>query len=283
MTGSEANAEQAAYWNAEEARHWVADEDRYDRMLAPFTARLLDAAALDGDERVADIGCGTGATTCAAARAAASGHALGLDISRAMVEAARARAAREGIGNVAFEVGDAQTHAFDPGALDVAISRFGVMFFDDPVAAFANIRAALRARGRFVFVCWQELLCNEWMAVPGMAAAQHVPLPEAATADAPGPFAFGDPERVRDVLRGAGFHDVTVDATEDSILLGGGGSLEDTTSFLRGTGMARALFADAAPDAVERAVGAVSTSLEPYLTPEGVRIGAACWLVRATA
>lgn len=281
MTESAANAEQAAYWNAEEARHWVADQDRYDRMLTPFSARLLEGAALGRDERVVDIGCGTGATTCDAARGAADGHALGLDISGPMIEAARARATREGVANVAFEVGDAQTHLFSAGAADVVMSRFGVMFFDDPVAAFANIRTALRGGGRLVFVCWQELLRNEWMAVPGMAAAQHVPLPETAAGDAPGPFGFGDADRVRDVLRAAGFRDVTVAAAEEPILLGGGGSLEDTTSFLRGTGMARALFADAPPDAVARAVDAIAASLEPYVTPEGIRIGAACWLVRA--
>ena len=283
MPGSEANAEQAAYWNADEARHWVADQDRYDRMLAPFAVRLLGAVAPGREARVIDVGCGTGATTCAAARAASHGHALGFDISRPMVEAARVRAARDGLANVSFEVGDAQTHAFDPGAADVVMSRFGVMFFDDPVAAFANIRAALHTDGRLVFMCWQGLLANEWMAVPGVAAAAHVPLPDSGSSEAPGPFAFGDADRVRDVLGAAGFRDIAVGGVEEPILLGGGGSLEDTTAFLLNTGMARALFADAPSDAVQRAIQAVTAALEPYVTPEGVRIGAAGWLVQASA
>ena len=201
---TQANAGQDEYWNADEARHWVDEAGAYDRMLAPFASRLLEAAAIAVEDQVLDIGCGTGPTTCDAARAAANGHATGLDISRAMIEAARARASRDDLTNVSFEVGDAQTRRFDPGSVDVVMSRFGVMFFDDPVAAFANIRAALRAGGRLVFVCWQGQIANEWIAVPGLAAAQHVPLPTPGPPGAPGPFSFADADHVRNVLTGAG-------------------------------------------------------------------------------
>jgi len=204
MAESSTNAEQREYWNAEEARHWVHEQNSYDRMLAPFSARLLDAAAIGPRESVVDIGCGTGATTAAAAVAAADSRALGLEISRAMVEAARARASREEITNVTFEVGDAQTRRFEPGSADLVMSRFGVMFFDDATTAFANIGTALRSDGRLVFVCWQPLFDNEWMAVPGLAAAQHVPLPAPGSPDAPGPFSLGDPDRIRTVLTAAG-------------------------------------------------------------------------------
>ncbi len=278
---SEANAQQAEYWNAEEARHWVDEQVAYDRMLAPFATRLMDAAAIGPEDRVLDIGCGTGLTTCTAAQAAKQGHALGLDISRAMVEAARARASRDEVDNATFEVGDAQTRRFEPGSVDVAMSRFGVMFFDDPVAAFANIRSSMRDAGRLVFVCWQPLIANEWMAVPGLAAAQHVALPPPAPPGAPGPFSFGDGEHVRDVLERAGYRNVVVDPVIESILLGGGGSLDETAAFLRSTGMARTLFADSPPEAVERAIAAIEAALEPYSTPEGVRLGAAGWLVHA--
>lgn len=281
MTPSQANEGQDQYWNAEEARHWINEAGAYDRMLAPFATRLLEAASIAADERVLDIGCGTGPTTCDAARDAKNGQATGLDISRAMIEAARARASREDITNVSFEVGDAQTRRFEPASIDVAMSRFGVMFFDDPVAAFTNIRTSLSDDGRLVFVCWQDLLANEWMAVPGLAAAQHVPLPNPGPPGTPGPFSFGDADHVRDVLAGAGYRDVTVDPLDESILLGGGGSPEETSTFLRNTGMGRALFADAPKAVVERAVAAVEDALEPYVTPEGVRLSAAGWLVRA--
>jgi SAM-dependent methyltransferase len=282
MSDQSANAEQVEYWNAEEAVHWVVEQDRYDGMLAPFGARLLDAAALQPGDRVLDVGCGTGQTTCGAGRRVPDGTALGIDISRSMVEAARRRAASEGLAHVTFEVADAQTHAFTPESVDVALSRFGVMFFDDPVAAFANMRHALRDGGRFVFVCWQDLLANEWMAVPGMAAAQHVPLPDIGAPGAPGPFAFGDAAYVGDILQRAGYRDVSLQPVHEPILLGGGGSLDDAAEFLRGTGMARRLFADAPPDAVDRAVDAVTAALAAYVTPDGVRLGSAVWLVTAT-
>jgi len=276
----ETNAAQVELWNSEEAAHWVRDQDRYDRMLAPFAAALLDALDLAPTARVLDVGCGTGPTTCAVARAVPKGHARGLDISRQMIEAARQRATEAKLTNVTFDVGDAQTQPFEPET-DVVMSRFGVMFFDDATAAFTNLRNALAPGGRVGFVCWQDLFVNEWMAVPGLAAAEHVPLPPFGAPDEPGPFSFGDPDRVRSVLADAGFVDVTVEPFETTILLGGGGSLDDATTFLRSTGMARTLFADAEPDVVERAVAGVRTALEPYLTPDGVRIGAAAWIVGA--
>jgi hypothetical protein len=155
------------------------------------------------------------------------------------------------------------------------------MFFDDADAAFANLRTALDAHGRLVFVCWQAMLLNEWMAVPALAAVQHVPLPDMGPPDAPSPFSLGDPDRVRSVLSGAGYSDIAVDPFETTILLGGGGSLDEAVTFLRSTGMAHALFDDAPADTVEQAIDAVATALEPHVTPEGVRLGAATWLVSA--
>jgi SAM-dependent methyltransferase len=279
----EANAEQSEHWNTDEARHWVDEQAAYDRMLAPFARRLLAAAAIGPTDSVLDIGCGTGTTTCAAARAASQGRALGIDLSRAMIESARARANREHIGNATFEVGDAQTRAFAQGWADLVISRFGVMFFDDPVAAFANIRTAIRDGGRLAFVCWQELLANEWMAVPGAAALAQVPPPAPRGPDAPGPFSLGDPQRVHAILAEAGYHDITLDAVEEPMLLAGGGSLPETLAFLRRTQMARTLFDRVAPGLVEAAIAEIENALAPFETPEGYRLGSAVWLVRAGA
>jgi SAM-dependent methyltransferase len=280
MTGSETNAAQVELWNGEEAQHWVVEQDRYDRMLAPFATAVLELAALSPTDRVVDIGCGTGPTTCDAARTVSGGHARGLDISQPMIDGARERAAALGLSNVTFDVGDAQTDRLTPD-VDVVLSRFGVMFFDDADAAFANLRTALGAEGRLAFVCWQGMFLNEWMAVPALAAVQHVPLPEMGPPDAPGPFSLGDPDRVRSVLSGAGYSDITVDPFETTLLLGGGGSLDEAVTFLRSTGMAHALFDGAPADDVDRAIAAVRTALEPHVTPEGVRLGAATWLVAA--
>src|SRR3954470_23783743 len=174
---SDANAEQREYWNSDEGAIWVTDETRYDEMLAPFAAALLDAAVPTPDATVLDVGCGTGATTIAAARLASGGVTTGIDISGPMIEGARRRAAREGVPNVAFEVCDAQAEPI-PTRPDLLVSRFGVMFFDDPVVAFTNLRGAIAPGGRMAFVCWQPLFVNEWMTVPALAVAEHVPLPE---------------------------------------------------------------------------------------------------------
>ena len=276
-----ANAGQIEHWNSDEARHWVDQQDRYDRMLAPYADQLLAAAAIGTGEQVLDVGCGTGTTTLRAAAAASAGEALGVDISEPMIEHARRRARDNGLANARFEVADAQTAPLEPGGRDVAISRFGVMFFDDPTAAFSNLGSGIRAEGRLAFVCWQGLAQNEWMLVPGMAVAEVLPLPDPGPPGSPGPFAFGDPDYVRTVLADAGFRDVELDPLVNSVLVGGGGSVDETVAWLRGTGMARALFGDAAPDTVARAVESVRAALAPHEGADGVRLGAAAWLVRA--
>jgi hypothetical protein len=139
----------------------------------------------------------------------------------------------------------------------------------------------MRSNGRAVFVCWQNVADNEWVLVPGTAAAAHVPRPEVGEPGAPGPFALGDAGRLRALLTGAGFGDVGIQPLADSILLGGGGTVDDAVEFFRNTSMGRALFADAAPVDVARAIDAVREALAPYQTPDGVRLGAAAWLVSA--
>ena len=214
------NADQYAYWNGPEAEHWVAYDDHYDAALTRFGSRVLDAAGIGSGDRVLDVGCGCGATTLDAARRAPAGSALGLDLSGPMLELARRRAAAQHITNVRFDRGDAQTCTFPRGAFDLAISRFGVMFFDDPVSAFANVGRALRSGGRVAFVCWQELPANEWIAVPAAAALAHVPMPDLGEPGGPGAFAFADPDRVRQVLEDAGFARVDVDGVREPLLIG---------------------------------------------------------------
>jgi SAM-dependent methyltransferase len=272
------NAEQITYWNTGEAEHWVDAQDRYDEMLAPFTDALLDVAAILPTDRILDVGCGTGATTCAAAAIAADGTAQGLDISQPMVDAARRRAAAGHVTNVSFTVADAQTEPFSADH-DVILSRFGVMFFDDAVAAFSNLRSALAPGGRVAFVCWQPMLTNEWMTVPALAAFAHVAPPTPPADDAPGPFSFGDPDRVRSVLTDAGFEGAAVEAFETRILLGGRGTVDDAVTFLGSTGMSRILLADQPPETVAAAMDSIRTALAPHAGPDGVRLGAAAWIV----
>lgn len=271
------NAEQAEYWNGPEGRYWAEREARFDAMLAPFLAPVLDAAAIGPGDRVLDVGCGNGALSRAAA--ARGARVTGVDISAPMLARARAHAAGEGLV-VDFVDADAQVHSF-PEPFDAVVSRFGVMFFADPAAAFANLAAALRPGGRLAFVCWQAQSANEWVAVPAGAMLPIVGPPDPVPADAPGPFAFADPERVTGLLEGAGFNGVTLDPLTPPLLLGGGMGLDETLLWLTEGGMGKRLLSGADTDVVERALVAVRAALEPFVTPEGIRMGSATWLVHA--
>lgn len=285
MTES-ANQEQREYWNGSDSHEWIVEADRYDAMLAPYGETVLDAAELTGGEHVLDVGCGGGATTLgAAARVGASdgdgdGDAVGFDISAPMLEVARTRASARGISNARFMLGDAQTDALG-GPYDIAISRFGIMFFADPVAAFANLRSALAPGGRVALLCWRPMLDNEWIVVPTAAALEHVPPPEPPPPNSPGPFRFGEEGSLGAALAAAGFTEVTSDAVDGPMLVGGPGSFDDAYDFLKGSGITRRVLSDAPDEAKTQAFAAMRDALLPFATDEGVRMNGAMWLVRA--
>jgi len=280
-----ANADQAERWNSgEDLAHWLAHQARYDRMNEPFAALLLAAAGLRPGRHVLDVGCGCGATTVAAARVIAPGQAVGLDLSGPMLARARAAAEAAGLPNAVFQQGDAQVHPLEAARFDAVISRFGTMFFGDPVAAFANIRSATRPGGRLAFVCWQPLAAQQWLLVPGAALAEHVPPPAGfGSGDGPGMFAFSDPDRPREILVAAGWRDIEITAEHASILVGGGGSVEDAVEFMRTGSMGRMMLAGADAGTFDRAIASVRAALAPYADAEGVRLGAGVWLVQAAA
>ena len=274
------NAEQIKYWN-ENGRKWVTLHGVIDQQIRPLGLRAMDRAALHAGDDVLDVGCGCGATTVEIARRVApGGRATGIDISAVMLEEARRRA--RDVGAAAhFELTDAQTHRFTPASVDVIFSRFGVMFFVDPTAAFANLRRALRPDGRLAFVCWRSLPDNPWMFVPLGAALQLLPPPPLPAPDAPGPFAFADQARVRGILEGAGFRDVQFDPVDEMLTIGGA-DLDETVAFLMQMGPTGMLLRQANDPSLEpRVAAAVRASLEPYLTPTGVRMSSASWIVTA--
>ena len=279
-----ANQDQADHWNSgDDVGHWVNEQSRYDGMLAPFVPVILDAAGISGTDRVLDVGCGCGATTLAAARRAERGHAHGVDLSAPMLERARDDAERGGVTNATFEQADAQVHAFEEGAYDAVISRFGVMFFDDSVAAFANLHRAVRDDGRLAFVCWQERAANEWMTVPLGALVQHVPPPPPPPPGAPGMFGLAESDHVRRVLDQSGWRDISIDAHSMPLLVGGPGTLDDSVGFLRSGSMGRGLLSGADPQTQEQALSAMRAALAAHVTDDGVRLGSSVWLVTATA
>jgi SAM-dependent methyltransferase len=203
------NAAMAEAWDGNEGAFWTANADHFDRGMENAALPFFEAAAIRADDEVLDVGCGFGRTTCDAARIAADGSALGVDLSSQMLALARKIAADEGLTNIAFEHADAQIYPFADAAFDIAISRFGSMFFGDPVAAFTNLHRALRSDGRLTLLTWQPLAENEWLREFRAAVAvvrPELPLP---SPDAPSPFALSDPDRVRGILEAAGFAELS--------------------------------------------------------------------------
>src|SRR5262245_9783370 len=206
------NVVQSEYWDGPAGEHWAAEHVRYDQINRRIGERVVEMLAPRSGDRVLDLGCGNGALSLAIGPLVApTGSVLGLDLSGPMLEAATVRADRAGLTNVSFQRGDAQVHQFPGPGFDGIVSRFGVMFFDDPEAAFANVARALRSGGRMVFACWQAMVANEWLMVPLGAVLAYVPIPDLGEPGGPGPFSLADPDRIRSILESAGVIDVTVD------------------------------------------------------------------------
>ncbi|MER6125254.1 class I SAM-dependent methyltransferase [Streptomyces sp. NPDC001795] len=278
------NTAQFEAWNGDEGRHWSDRHDRWNAVNEGFNPPLLAAAAIGPEDRVLDIGCGAGQTTRLAARAAVRGSVLGLDLSAPILARARSLAAEEGLERIAFEQGDAQVHPLPTAAFDVAISRFGIMFFADPAAAVGNIGKALRPGGRLAFVCMSDPARCQWVHVYGaVRAALPLPPQEATAFDGPGMFSLSDPSVIRQGLGAAGFDDVHAEPVE---AVGNfGRDTDDADHLLRsGPGQHLVSLLDSASDGggADRARAALCAALVEYERPTGIHLRTAAWLVTAT-
>ena len=271
------NEGQLSAWDGDEGSYWAANADRYDRSVRVHHHRLLDAAGIGEADRVLDIGCGAGQVSRDVARIAPSGSTLGVDLSSAMLEVARARAVQEELTNVTFEQCDAQVHPFPTAAFDLAVSRTGCMFFGDPDAAFANLCRALEPGGRMVLLAWQPLSQNEWMRelMTALAAGRDLPSPPA---DAPGPFSLSDPDRVRTLLSGAGFTDVELIETRGAMWFGD--DADEAHAFV--LGQLGWLLEDLDPAGRARALDALHASAASHASDQGVLYDSAAWIITAT-
>ncbi|MGW5050325.1 class I SAM-dependent methyltransferase [Actinokineospora sp. NPDC004072] len=261
------NTAQAQAWNGYEGRHWAEHADRYNAVNSGFNRYLLDE--IGAGDRVLDLGCGTGQLTRLAAEKAA--HAVGVDLSEPMLATARSVPSDAG-----FIQGDVQVHPFAEGGFDLAVSRFGVMFYADPVAAFANVRRALADGGRLAFLCMTALAGTDLGAVFA-ALAPHLPPPTGA--DGTGPTSFADPDHVRAVLTAAGFSEITCQRVEADQLWGA--DVPDAAEFLAGWGPVKHHMDLAGPEAAARARAALADALTAFTTPDGVRTRGTAWLVTA--
>lgn len=276
MTVDESNQVQADFWAAAGSM-WTAMRARFDAQVSEHGLAAIDALAPAPGESIIDVGCGAGTTTVQLAqRVGADGHVTGLDISPAMIEGATAHAAEQGVGNVEFVVGDAMVEPFSPDA-DGVYSRFGVMFFSDATAGFANLRTALRPGGRLGFVCWQSPLHNPWASRPLMIASDYVDIPFGGDPTAPGPFSLGDPDRLRRVLTDAGFDDVQLEPLEAEAVMGT--DLADAVDFMFKLMPPIAVLEADDPDRADELRSRLHRELADWEGPDGVKAPSAVWIV----
>jgi SAM-dependent methyltransferase len=263
-------------------RHPVSEQtpgpSGYDAELRRHNQILRQACGVRLHDQVLDIGCGTGQTTRQAARTAQAGSALGVDISAPAIERARELAQTEGLGNVIFEHANAQVHRFAQQRFDLAISRFGTMFFDDPVAAFANISGALRPAGRLVMMVWQPQERNEWdIAIHQSLAGPQGPV--AAATAGPDPFSLADPPTVKQILGAAGLTDITFTDVHEPVYYGP--DVAAALDWVRGFTCTSETLKRLDPDAASRAVGRLRETLSARLSDDGVWFDSRAWIITA--
>jgi len=280
--GHDRNADQIAYWNGPGGQHWTDRQPVQDVLLAPVSQALIDGCRAKAGERIIDVGCGCGSTSIALARhVAPNGFVLGIDISAPMLARARELAPKE--LPLDFALADATVYPFDPASFDLLTSRFGVMFFADPVVSFANLRRALRRSGRVAFVCWREPRENPMMMVPLQAAYKHVPkLPQLGPED-PGPFSFASEERVNRILQEAGFSEIMMQPRDLSLDLAIGRGLDAAVQGALEIGPASRALAEHPAEVRAAATQSIREALMPFVHGDSVLMPASIWLVTARA
>ncbi|MFJ8531978.1 class I SAM-dependent methyltransferase [Streptomyces sp. NPDC093591] len=271
--------EQAARWNGPGGHAWVDAQAVLDEVLRPFEDLLVEAVAAERAEHVLDVGCGTGGTTVAVARRLGpAGRCVGVDISEPMITAARARAEREGTA-VSFIRADAQDHVFEPADFDLVISRFGVMFFNDPVQAFANLRRAAREGAGLRFIAWRSPAENPFMTTAERAAAPLLPNLPARRPDGPGQFAFADAERVHRILEESGWSGIDIRPVDVTCTL----PERELVGYFTRLGPVGQVLPEVDEQTRARVVETVRAAFEPFVHGSEVRFTAACWTVGARA
>ncbi|MEO8363319.1 MAG: methyltransferase domain-containing protein [Ilumatobacteraceae bacterium] len=273
-----ANVDQAAAWDGPDGANWAEYADRYDTAISRIWSRFLEKNLVRQNDKVLDIGCGNGKSSRDIARVASAGSVFGIDLSGRMLEVASQRSASEGLRNVSFLQADAQVHPFEHGAFDFALSRFGAMFFADPVAAFSNICAALRPGGRLALVAWGELADNEWLLAfrKALAVGRTLPVPPIG---APGQFGLANPDHVRRILGDSGFTKANFELVTEPI--GFGADAQDAFSFIRTQGFVRGLTQDLDDASKAQALDALHRTLVDHQTDGGVFLQTSSWIITA--
>ncbi len=281
------NKSQIDFWNGDTGRNWVAHDALMEAMLQPIGEAVMDACRFEHDARALDIGCGCGHPTLSlATRIGSGGSVTGVDVSAPMLSVAHELATTHAPerANINFLEVDAQVHPFEPESFEHVFSRFGVMFFADPVAAFRNIHSSLTASGTLAFCCWQSRTVNPVMTVPAQAALELLPAPPEIPANAPGPFAFADPDYVHSILSQSGFSEIGITPLNHALVFGAGLPLSDIVEHLVKIGPIAQMVREA-PDALQQPVrDEVAKALTPFFTENGgIYLEGQFWQVTANA
>ena len=279
------NSDQIACWNGDMAANWVEHNALMEAMLAPVGERILDTLLLPATARALDVGCGCGHPTLSLAqRIGPDGSVTGIDVSAPMLALAEELAVQDTAdrAEVTFLEADAQTHAFKPESLEIVFSRFGVMFFDDPVAAFSNIHNALTVNGQLAFCCWQPRAVNPFMTMPAMAALELLPAPPEMPPRTPGPFAFAEADYVEAILTEAGFKDIAITPISHPLVFGSGLSVEEIVERLVNIGPIAQMVREA-PEGLQQPVREkIIAAVSPfYEQSSGMTLDGQFWQVTA--
>jgi ubiquinone/menaquinone biosynthesis C-methylase UbiE len=267
--------EQAVLWNGLAGRMWVAEEELLEQVFRPVEELLVQLVCERGGGRVLDVGCGTGIVTRAVGR---RGGTVGVDISEPMIAAARERAEREGVP-ATFICADAQSYAFEASSFDIVISRFGVMFFEDPVRAFENLRRAVRDGGELRMIVWRGGDENPFMTTAERAASALLPNLPPRQPGAPGQFAFADREKVRNILEQSGWGEIGIEPVDVGCTM----AETDLVRYFSRLGPVGRALQEVDEETRARVVEVARAAFEPYVHGPEVRFTAACWMMKAVA
>jgi SAM-dependent methyltransferase len=278
------NAGQEEYWNGPATRNWSDRHEPIDKVFAGLTQMAIDLAAPQPGERVLDIGCGSGTTVLQlATRVGPQGHILGVDISQRSVEQARKRIAAGSLRQVEVMLADVSTHAFSRESFDLVFSRFGVMFFADPMTAFANVRKAIKPGGRLALAAFRARQENHWVVEPAAAVRDLLPPVKMPEAEEPGQFSWADPARVRRILEGAGFQDVALTPRDPDMFLASSGDAAGAADFAMHLGPAAQATLNASLQQRERLRSRLEEFFKSKDSPRGIVLPGAIWLITARA
>ena len=280
---SQSNADQEQYWNSNAGKQWVEFQDELDRLLERVNDRLLQRSEIESGERVLDIGCGTGATTMSVAPLVGqSGFVAGVDISETLLGCAKSRSENISGGRIEYTLADAQSSRFNAASFDLIISRFGIMFFANPVLAFKNLAVALRKGGRMSFVSWADASDNPWFAIPRDAAIDQLGKPAPTPPTAPGPLAFANVDYVLNIMDEAGLEARSADIEQVDLLYSG--KVSEAAHLASNVGPAMRIIKefDGSPADIVEIKKKVAAGFQKFAVNDGIRIPATLNFFRAT-